>query len=288
MQRKQRMFKQGLVLAIFTFLITTAAARPGISFQEDGCPSAPAQLNPGDIAVVTISDANNLNSRLQPGLSQEIITGIPKDASVTVIAGPTCKDGFRWYKVDYQGQEGWSVEVGPEGLYSLFPTGTSVIVGQNNQNPPIEETQPQTSMLQELGCAIWPFFCPQDNTRTWEFQQYQCTWYAAVRRPDVYNWMPVYGANARDWADIAIQNQVPVSSANDLDFKLDYDHVRYGDLVVLPPGCAGADANYGHVAYVENVDYTTGIIHVSEYNAKYESNYDEQDLYVYWCMSFIH
>jgi surface antigen len=283
------MFKQGLALAILTFLITTAATRPGISFQEESCPSAPAHLTPGDIAVVTISEANTLNLRQQPGLGQEIITGIPKDASVTILAGPACKDGFRWYKVDYQGQDGWSVEVGPEGLYSLFPVGTSLIDGQSNQNPLIEETQPQTSMLQDLGCAIWPFFCPQQGTaRTWEFQQYQCTWYAAVRRPDVYNWMPVYGVNARDWADIAIQNQIPVSSAGDLDFKVDYNHVRYGDLVVLQPGCAGADANYGHVAYVESVDYANGIIHVSEYNAKYESNYDEQDLYVYWCMSFIH
>ena len=287
------MFKQGLILAIFTFLIATAATRPGISFQEDSCPSAPAQLNPGDIAVVTISDAKNLNLRSQPGLSQEIIIGIPKDASVSVVGGPACKDGFRWYKVVYQGQAGWSVEVGPEGLYSLFPTGTSVIDGQNNQgtgqNPPIEGTQPQTSMLQEFGCAIWTFFCPQEvNTRTWEFQQYQCTWYAAVRRPDVYNWMPVYGVNARDWTEIAIQNQIPVSSASELDFKVDYDHVRYRDLVVLQPGCAGADANYGHVAYVESVDYSNGIIHVSEYNARYAGNYDEQDLYIYECMSFIH
>jgi surface antigen len=287
------MFKQGLVLAISTFLIATAAARPGVSFQEGGCPSAPAQLKPGDIAVVTISDANNLNLRLQPGLNQEIITGIPKDASITIVAGPVCKDGFRWYQVDYQGQAGWSVEVGPEGLYSLFPVGTSIIDRQNNQsadpNPPVEASQPQPSMLQELGCTIWSYFCPQEvNIRSWEFQQYQCTWYAAEKRPDVYNWMPIYGVNARDWANIAVQNQIPVSSANDLDFKLDFDHVRPGDLVVLQPGCAGADANYGHVAYVESVDYTYGIIHVSEYNARYESNYDEQDLYVYWCMSFIH
>jgi len=275
------MFKQGLVLAIFTFLITTAA----ISSQEDSCPSAPTQLKPGDIAVVTITDAEHLNLRLQPGLSQEIVTGIPKGASVTIVAGPACRDGFRWYQVDYQGQSGWSVEIGAEGLYSLFPTGTSFDV----QNPPVEETQPQMSALQEFGCSIWSYFCPQDvGARAWEFQQYQCTWYAAERRPDVYNWMPVYGAHAKDWADIAIQNQIPVSSANDVNFKMDSDHVRYGDLVVLPPGCAGAGANYGHVAFVENVDYTTGIIHVSEYNAMYENNYDEQDLYVYWCMSFIH
>jgi surface antigen len=287
------MFKRGLVLAIFTFSIATAAARPGVSFQDYGCPSAPAQLKPGDVAVVTISDANNLNLRPQPGLNQEIIAGIPKDASVTILAGPVCTGGFRWYKVDYQGQDGWSVEVGPEGLYSLFPVGTSLVDGQNNQstnqNRPIEEAQPQISVLQKLGCAVWSYFCPQEvNTKTWEFQQYQCTWYAAVRRPDVYNWMPLYGAHAKDWADIAFQNQIPVSSANDLDFKIDFDHVRYGDLVVLPPGCAGADANYGHVAYVERVDYTYGIIHVSEYNAAYENNYDERDLYVYWCMSFIH
>lgn len=287
------MFKQGLVLAIFTFLIATAASKPGISFQDDICPSAPAQLSLGNIAVVTISYADHLNLRLQPGLSQEIITGIPKDASVTILAGPACQDGFRWYQVDYQGQSGWSVEVGAEGLYSLFPTGTSLIAAQNyqsmDQNPPVEEAQLQMSVMQELGCTIWSYFCPQEvSTRAWEFQQYQCTWYAAEKRPDVYNWMPTYGANARDWADIAIQNQIPVSSANDSDFKLDYDHVRYGDLVVLQPGCAGAGADYGHVAYVESVDYTTGIIHVSEYNAMYENNYDEQDLYVYWCMSFIH
>lgn len=288
------MFKQGLVLAIFTLLIATAAERPGISFQEDICPAAPAQLNPGDIAVVTISDAKNLNLRLQPGLSQEIMTGIPKDASVTVIGGPACRDGFRWYKVSYQGQEGWSVEVGPEGLYSLFPTGASVaVVGDSqptDQTPPIDAAQPETtSTLQEIGCNVWPFVCPEGtSTRSWEFQQYQCTWYAAMRRPDVYNWMPVYGVNARDWANIAIQNQIPVSSGSDSDFKVDSDHIRNGDLMILQPGCAGADANYGHVAYVESVDYINGIIHISEYNAKYAGNYDEQDMYIYECMSFIH
>ena len=285
------MFKHGLVFAMFAFLIATAA-RPRVSFQVDGCPGAPAQLKIGDIANVTISEANTLNLRVKPGVSQEIITGIPKNASVTVVDGPVCADGFRWYKMDYQGQAGWSVEVGPEGLYSLYPVATS-LNGQNNQstdqNPPVDVSQPQTPILQQLGCAIWSSFCPQQvSTRAWEFQQYQCTWYAAERRPDVYNWMPVYGANAGDWVGIAVQNQIPVSSASSPDFKMDSDHVHSGDLVVLQPGCVGADANYGHVAYVESVDYINWIIHVSEYNAKYQNGYDERDMYVDSCMNFIH
>jgi surface antigen len=285
------MFKQGLVWAIFILLMATAAERPAGPFQDDICPAMPAQLSPGNIAIVTISNANNLNLRLFPGLTQEIIGRIPKDASVSVVDGPVCKDGFRWYKLNYEGQEGWSVEVGPEGLYSLFPAGTSVFIEGGQimaPNPPIEP-QPQTSMLQELGCTVWPFFCPQaTGAGSWEFQQYQCTWYAAARRPDVYKWMPVYGTNARDWTAVAIQNQIPVSLASEAGFVLDYSHVHYGDLVVLQPGCAGADANYGHVAYVESVDYTNGMIHVSEYNARYAGSYDEQDMYIYECMSFIH
>jgi surface antigen len=213
-------------------------------------------------------------------LSGEIIAGIPKDASVTIVGGPACADGYRWYQISYQGMSGWSVETGPDGLYSLYPVGTAM---------PDSSAPQQTSSLQTFACSLWSFFCPQETgARAWEFQKYQCTWYAAERRPDVYNWMPTYGVNARYWADIAAQNGIPVSSASDWTFRVDYDHVRPGDLVVFQPGCVSADLNYGHVAYVESVDYPNEIIHISEYNAVYENNYSERDMFIYWCMSFIH
>jgi|GEM_PF-2422699 len=321
------MFGKALILA-FVAALTLSAAGPGVSFQGDACPGNPAQLRAGDVATVSISEAEHLNLRVEPGLDQEIILGIPKDALVTVAAGPVCRDGYRWYKVDYQGWVGWSVEAGPEGYYSLFPIGTPLIE-QNPQSTeqsqptqgevpsaqfeivpepagqsqpaegdtdgaqfeivpePVDE--PQSPPVQQFWCGALPFFCPEDNrVHTWDFEKYQCTWYAAVKRPDSYDWLPLYGANAKDWADIAIQNQVFVDSGYELGFVADYDHVRAGDLVVLQPGCAGADMNYGHIAYVEYVDYVNGSIHISEYNAVYVADYSERDLPINWCMSFIH
>jgi len=100
-------------------------------------------------------------------------------------------------------------------------------------------------------------------TRLRPFPAYQCTWYVAIRRPDVFYWLPDTGADAYRWADIAESNGVPVNRTNDPSFSI-YD-VRSGDILVLTNGFDGADEVLGHVAYVEYVNYSDWTIHVSEY-----------------------
>lgn len=94
---------------------------------DDGvCPSAPGRLKQGDIAVVTVPSDDSLNLRVLYSLEDAVIIKIPPYAYVTIIAGPICNEGYRWFEVGYQGQDGWSAEVGPDGVYNLIPNGQPI------------------------------------------------------------------------------------------------------------------------------------------------------------------
>lgn len=71
-----------------------------------------------------------------------------------------------------------------------------------------------------------------------EFPVGQCTWYAALVRPDLIG--SVYG-DARDWTREAANSGVPVGQ-----------WPAVGAVAVLQPGVQGADG-YGHVAIVRRV-----------------------------------
>lgn len=390
------------------------------------CPNAPARLKPGDIAVVSDKGGpKGLNLRVQPALGQQIIMSIPLYERVTIIAGPKCQDGYRWFEVGYNGQDGWSAEVGSNGIYNLDPNsppttqpdqsqgglqqqsnswpdnliGTwenqmacpsnpnnncdvrveiarnasgqlqisvyenSVLVGtgvqQNTQGcdgpgsglcipeyvftgnyivsltdrgpylefynnngwlgdlnysgppPQISATNPANATPEAITAVDQPnkqvaqasetpgwicyipiiglFTCPPvAHARENTFPEGQCTWYVANKRLDVLSWLPESGANANTWAISAQTKGIPTSNAGDPNFKM--SDVLPGDIVELTNGDFGSSVRYGHVAYVESVDYQARIIHISEYNGTLPLKYGKRDLPVNndTNMTFIH
>jgi hypothetical protein len=136
------MYKRILFVAIFVSLIATAFSIPIPKFQDGNCPSSPAMLKQADIAVVTVGDGETLNLRVQPNVNAERITKIPKYTYVTIIAGPICDGGYRWYEVGWEGKDGWSAEVGPDGVYNMIPNGQPV---PNNNSSGSENTAPAES-----------------------------------------------------------------------------------------------------------------------------------------------
>ncbi len=77
----------------------------------------PPRLAIGKHGRVSPGDPNRL--RDEPG--GKIIGRIPAEGVFTVLAGPRCTaDGMAWWKVDYQGQTGWTAE-GSADYYWLEP-----------------------------------------------------------------------------------------------------------------------------------------------------------------------
>lgn len=60
------------------------------------------------------------NIRDIPGQSGQLVGEIPPDAEFIVIAGPSCAFNFVWWRVDYNGIQGWTVE-SSAGDYWLEP-----------------------------------------------------------------------------------------------------------------------------------------------------------------------
>lgn len=79
----------------------------------------------------------------------------------------------------------------------------------------------------------------------------QCTWYVKAS----LGWVGNYWGNAQDWA----------KSAQTAGYQVNGE-AKPGSVAVFSPGLHGADATYGHVAVVENVN-SDGTILISEGNA---------------------
>ena len=98
---------------------------------------------------------------------------------------------------------------------------------------------------------------PDDACAT--YPEGQCTWGACVRAYHL-GWKHVgkYWGNGQNWA----------ASARSEGYGTTTDAPVPGAIVSFPAGMKGADATYGHVAVVENVDTAKGTILISEMNVK--------------------
>lgn len=98
---------------------------------------------------------------------------------------------------------------------------------------------------------------PDDACAT--YPEGQCTWGACVRAYHL-GWKHVgkYWGNGQNWA----------ASARSEGYGTTTDAPVPGAIVSFPAGIEGADATYGHVAVVENVDTAKGTILISEMNVK--------------------
>lgn len=276
---------------------------PGIKGTIGDCPASPALLKPKDIAVVGNTD---LNLRPSPGIDNDPIMVIPNFSYVTIIAGPKCDGGTRWYEVGFKGNDGWAAEVGEGGIYHMIPngykpgsSGPNTSAGNpalGNNNAPATQV-PSSS---ENG-NVNP--CPESAINNWvwldritgvstayaESLSLQCVNYVRNHRPDTD---AIHGSGG-DWANIA----------ESLGFSVDHGDLskgQTGDVVVWSGSCALSQ--YGHVAILlYTITRSDGSIemHVNEANhitAQYPDGdgrvYDNQ-VYNFKsknksCMSFIH
>jgi uncharacterized membrane protein YgcG len=90
-----------------------------------GCPSARSRVSVGTRVRVSDADSSPLPMRSQARTDSSIIANIPIRTELTIVAGPTCANNWRWWQVTYNGRTGWVGEVGPEGLYNFNPIGNA-------------------------------------------------------------------------------------------------------------------------------------------------------------------
>lgn len=96
------------------------------------CPNAPARLEPGVLALA--NDA--LNVRSGPGTSNQVQRQLSYGSLVSVISGPVCNGGWRWWEIGDSGWSGWSAEVGSDGVYLLVPNGFPLGADANSWGGP--------------------------------------------------------------------------------------------------------------------------------------------------------
>ena len=163
--------KKGLIFATLVLLVATAFTPATPVFQDGNCPSAPARLKQADIAVVTVGDGETLNLRVFPGLKQEIIVKIPAYTYVTIIAGPICDGGYRWFEVGWEGKDGWSAEVGPDGEYNMIPNDSPM------PNTDSQDNNNENGNFNPFGYTPAPIFKIEAGTpyffRDWENLQFR-------------------------------------------------------------------------------------------------------------------
>lgn len=105
-------------------LILTAALlwlAPLAAADTQGQAACPGTLMPrlsiGAMGRVTPGDPNLL--RAAPRTSAPFLTNIPGGGTFIVLDGPTCADGYTWWKILHEGMVGWTAEAG--AAYWLEP-----------------------------------------------------------------------------------------------------------------------------------------------------------------------
>lgn len=89
---------------------------------QSGCGDALAsRLRVGQTAQVVEGQGAN-NVRAMPGKDGELVGQIPEGGQFTVMEGSTCVENMFWWRVDYDGLDGWTAE-GDNSAYWLEPLG---------------------------------------------------------------------------------------------------------------------------------------------------------------------
>jgi hypothetical protein len=105
--------------------LQTLAAYVSPTSPAGSCPNfLPSRLVIGEYARITPGDPNRLRSAPN---SSDVLATIPGGSPIKVLDGPTCTisgdgDGIAWWKVDWQGTQGWTAE-GKGNTYWIEPLG---------------------------------------------------------------------------------------------------------------------------------------------------------------------
>jgi uncharacterized protein YgiM (DUF1202 family) len=117
-----------IFLAVFALgMIAATAMQPSEPTADCASVSAatpPSRLILRERARVSLDDPRPLNMREGPGTAFDVITQIPAGGVLYVLEGPSCSQNYAWYRVDYNGREGWVAEGDASGYYvEVYPPG---------------------------------------------------------------------------------------------------------------------------------------------------------------------
>jgi hypothetical protein len=97
------------MLLAMSLFVSALFTLPLLAQDDPNCTGAPLpQLTVGGGGRVTPGDPNNV--RDIPSRSGAKTGEIPGGEAFTVLEGPVCTDGLNWWRVNYNGLEGWTVE----------------------------------------------------------------------------------------------------------------------------------------------------------------------------------
>jgi uncharacterized protein YgiM (DUF1202 family) len=113
-----------ILLAVVALGIFTAAAMQPSSPTAVCAPAPASRLILRERARVSLEDPRPLNLRDGPGTAFNVITQIPAGGLLYVLEGPQCSQNYAWYRVIYNGDEGWIAEGDDSGYYvEVYPPG---------------------------------------------------------------------------------------------------------------------------------------------------------------------
>ncbi len=94
---------------------------------SNDCPGVlPSLVKPGTIAIVNTASNSNINVRSEIRLSKDaIIDKLAPRSLFTIIRGPFCAEGYRWWEIGYNGRGGYAAEADGVG-YMYVPNGTTL------------------------------------------------------------------------------------------------------------------------------------------------------------------
>jgi hypothetical protein len=119
-------YDNGVGEASAQMVATPLLVSPGQVAASAATPILSSGLAVGRLARVHTTDGDQLNVRLLPSLSANILAKVPDGDRVTLLEGPRYSEGFTWWKVrTAAGVEGWVVEsVEDKGtrLQTLLPS----------------------------------------------------------------------------------------------------------------------------------------------------------------------
>lgn len=87
-----------------------------------------ALVTKGGAAQILPGIANNL--RNSASTTGKFVVSIPGGSTISIIDGPTCANGHRWWKVNFNGTIGWTAD-GDSNEYWMQGVGATSVVGNN-------------------------------------------------------------------------------------------------------------------------------------------------------------
>lgn len=96
-------------------------ATPTATTNQPRCADAPpVQLEIGDMARINADDNSPNVLYMYANGNSESVAIIPRSADITIVRGPLCNGGMRWWRVTYNGKVGWTPD-GRGDTYYLIP-----------------------------------------------------------------------------------------------------------------------------------------------------------------------